>query len=73
MDCASTVAVVDRDAVLGHGGGAERALEHDVAALRAQRHLDRIGQDVHAGDHADARGFLEFDVFGCHGGFLSIR
>src|SRR5689334_3369093 len=61
----------DRDTVLGDGGGAERALEHDVAALRAQRHLDRIGQDVHAVDHPRTRGFLEFDVFGCHG--LSSR
>src|SRR5262249_10936315 len=60
--------------VLGDGGGAERALEHDVAALGAQRDLDRVGQDVHARDHARAGRLFEFDVFGCHGGFpLSIR
>ena len=28
--------------------GTERALEHHVAALGAQGHLDRVGQDVHA-------------------------
>jgi hypothetical protein len=32
--------------------GAPNALEHHVAALRAQRDLDRVGQDVHAFDHA---------------------
>jgi hypothetical protein len=42
----------DRHAVLGDGGGAERALEHDVAALRAEGDLDRVGQDVHARDDA---------------------
>src|SRR6185437_11023304 len=62
----------DRDTVLGDGGGAERALEDDVAALRAQRDLDRIGQDVDARDHANARVLFEFDVFGCHGRFLSM-
>src|SRR5688572_22172008 len=57
----------DRHAVLGDGGGAERALEDHVAALRAEGDLDRIGQDVHARDHANARVLFEFDVFGCHG------
>ena len=42
----------DRDAVLGDGGGAEGALEHDVAALGAERDLDRVGEDVDACDHA---------------------
>ena len=40
----------DRHTVFGDGRGAERALEHDVAAFRAEGHLDRVGQDVHAGD-----------------------
>src|SRR5206468_8949294 len=39
-------------AVLGDRGGAERALEDDVATLGAQRDLDRVGQAVHAFDHA---------------------
>jgi hypothetical protein len=56
----------DGDAVLGHGRGAERALEHDVAALRAQGDLDRVGQDVDAGDHALAGGITKFDFFSCH-------
>jgi hypothetical protein len=56
----------DRHTVLGDGGGAERALEHHVAALGAQRDLDRVGQDVHAFDHADAGVGTENDVFSCH-------
>ena len=35
-------------------GAPKRALEHDVAALRAERDLDRVGQDVHAFDHLGA-------------------
>ncbi len=31
-------------------GRAEAALEHDVAALRAEGDLDRVGEDVHARD-----------------------
>jgi hypothetical protein len=53
-------------AVLGHGGGAEGALEHHVAALGAQGDLDRVGQDVHALDHAGACITTENDVFCCH-------
>ena len=34
----------DRDAVVGDGGRAELLVEHDVAALRAERDLDRVGQ-----------------------------
>ena len=36
----------DRDTVLGDGRAAERALEHHVATLRAERHLDGVGEDV---------------------------
>jgi hypothetical protein len=56
----------DRDTVLGDGGGAERALEHHVAALGAQGDLDRVGQDVHAFDHAVTGVGTEDDVFSCH-------
>src|SRR5690606_1120345 len=52
--------------VLGHGGAAERTLEHHVAALGAQGHLDRVGQDVHAFNHARAGFAAEHDVFCCH-------
>ena len=44
----------DRDTVLGDRRAAEGALEHHVAALRAERDLDRVGEDVHALDHARA-------------------
>jgi hypothetical protein len=47
----------DGDAVLGDGRRAEGLVEDDVAALRAQRGLDGVGQDVHAGQHALA-GFV---------------
>src|SRR5919204_34206 len=42
------------------------ALEHDVAALRAERHLDGIGQDVQAVNHLGARAFVESDFFCWH-------
>ncbi len=38
----------DRHAVFGHGGGAEGALEHHVAALGAQGDFDCVGEDVDA-------------------------
>src|SRR5215831_16655880 len=38
----------DRDAVVGDRRRTELLVEHDVAALRAERHLDRVGKDVHA-------------------------
>src|SRR5260370_316750 len=56
----------DRDTVLGHGGGAEGALQHHVAALGAQGDLDRVGQDVHAFNHAGACFAAENYVFCCH-------
>ena len=49
----------DRHAVLGDGRGAERALEHDVAALRAERDLDGVGEDVDARDHLVAGVFVK--------------
>ncbi|OIQ67925.1 hypothetical protein GALL_504940 [mine drainage metagenome] len=52
--------------VLGHGGGAEGALEHHVAALGTQSGLDCVGQDVHAFDHAGAGVRAENHVFCCH-------
>jgi len=52
--------------VLGHGGGAERALEHHIATLRAQSYFDRVGQNVHAFNHACAGFAAENYVFCCH-------
>ena len=56
----------DGHAVLGDGRGAEALLEHGIAALRAQRHLDRVGEDVDAAQHARARVVAETYVFSCH-------
>ena len=41
----------DGDAVLGDGRGAEGLVDDDVAALGAERDLDRVGQDVDATQH----------------------
>src|ERR1700720_1865174 len=53
----------DGDAVLGDAGSAERLVEHDVAALGAERHLDGVGEDVDAAQHAVAGLDAEFDFF----------
>src|SRR3954463_3327982 len=39
----------DRDTVVGDRRGAELLVEDDVAAARAERHLDGVGHGVHAG------------------------
>src|SRR5579863_5993249 len=39
----------DRDTVVGDRRGAELLVDHDVAALGAERDLDRVGNRVHAG------------------------
>src|ERR1700743_468394 len=54
----------DGDAVLGDAGSAERLVEHDVAALRAERHLDGVVENVDAAQHLVARINAEFDFFG---------
>src|SRR5690606_23724234 len=54
------------NAVLGDGGSAEALFEHNVAALRAQRDLDRIGERVHALDHAGTCVVSKFHFFGRH-------
>ena len=56
----------DGDAVLGDAGRAEALVDHDVAALRAERDLHRIGEDVDAAQHAVARVAGEFHVLGSH-------
>ncbi len=53
-------------AVLGHRGRAEGTLQHHIAALRAEGHLDRIGQDIDARDHAVAGGITKPDFFCRH-------
>src|SRR6266481_6161950 len=53
----------DGDAVLGDAGCAERLVEYDVAALGAERHLDRVVEDFDAAQHAIAGIDAEFDFF----------
>src|ERR1700730_13396746 len=53
----------DGDAVLGDARCAERLVEHDVAALRAEGHLDRVVEDFDAAQHAIAGIDAEFDFF----------
>src|SRR5258705_3289997 len=56
----------DRDAVLGHRGAAERLLDDDVAAARAERDLDRAGELAHAVANLLARGGVVTNLL-CHG------
>ena len=60
-----------RHAVLGDARGAEALVEHDIAALGAERHPHRVGEDVDAAQHPVARVGGEFDVFGSHCGYSS--
>jgi len=63
----------DGDAILGDARCAEALVDHDVAALRPQRDLDRIGEDVDAAQDALARVAAEFHVLGCHVATLSVE
>ena len=63
----------DGDAVLGDARRAERLVEHDVAALRAQRHLDRIGENVDAAQHPVARVGVKSDFLGSHFSYSLMR
>ncbi len=56
----------DGNAVLGDGRGAEGALQHHVAAFRAEGDLDSVGQDVDATHHALTRGITKLNFFSCH-------
>ncbi len=49
----------DGDAVLGHGGGAEFLVEHDVAAFGAERGGDGAGELGHPAQHGLPCGFIE--------------
>src|SRR5205823_4226239 len=56
----------DGDAVLGDARRAERFVEDDVAAFRTQRHLDRIGENIDAAQHAVTRVGVKPDFLGSH-------
>src|SRR5699024_4181191 len=55
----------DGHAVVRDGRCAPRLVEDDVAAARAQRDLDRVGQDVHAALQRLARVVVELKGL-CH-------
>ena len=55
----------DGHAVLGDGGGAELLVDDDVAALGAERDLDRVGQGVDAAQDRLPRVFTVNNLF-CH-------
>src|SRR5450759_426979 len=55
-----------RHTVLGDGRRAERAFEHDVAAFRAEGHLDRIGEDIDTGHDLRAGRVMKLNFFCCH-------
>ena len=59
----------DGDAVLGDARSAEALLDDDVAALRAERHLDRVGENIDAAQHAVAGVAGKFNVLGSHVGY----
>ncbi len=61
----------DGHAVLGRAGSAEALLDDDVAALGTQRHLDGVGEDIDAAQHALAGIGGKFDVFSGHCGSSS--
>src|ERR687894_448362 len=54
----------DAHTVVGDRGGAPLLLQHDVAALGAEGHLDGVGEGVHAPLEAAASLFLEGDHLG---------
>src|SRR3954449_1080601 len=60
----------DGDAVLGDAGGAERLVEHDVAALGTERDLHRVVENVDAAQHPVAGIDAEFHFFTSHVGFF---
>ena len=63
----------DGHAVLGDARRAERFLHDDVAALGAQRHLDRVGQHIDAPKHTMPGIGIELDLLGSHGRQASVN
>jgi hypothetical protein len=56
----------DGDAVLADAWRTKRLVEDHIAPLGAQRHFDRIGEDVDAAQHALARVVVKPDFFCRH-------
>ncbi len=62
----------DGDAVLGDAGGAKALFDDDIAALGAERHLYRVGENIDATQHAIACVSGKFYVLGSHLNFSWI-
>jgi hypothetical protein len=62
----------DGDAVLGDARRAEGLVDDDVAALRTQRHLYCVSENVDAAQHLLARFAVKPDFFCSHFSFLSV-
>jgi hypothetical protein len=56
----------DGDAVLGDARGAVGFVDDDIAALGAERHFYRVGENIHAAEHASACIGAEAHVFTSH-------
>jgi hypothetical protein len=56
----------DGDAVLCYAWRAERLVDDDVAAFRAERHLHGVSEDINAAQHLVACFSMEFDFFRSH-------
>src|SRR5450631_459591 len=56
----------DGDAVLGNARRAKALFDDDIAPLRTQRHLHRIGENIDAAQHAFTRVSGKFNVLGSH-------
>src|SRR3981081_475268 len=56
----------DGDAVLGDAGSAERLVQHDVAALGAERHFHRLVENIDAAQHLVASVNRKSDFLGSH-------
>jgi len=54
----------DRDTVLGHGRGAEAALQNHIAALGSESGFNSIGEDVHTLEHFVTCVLVETYFFG---------
>src|SRR5712664_3469268 len=61
-----------RHAVLRDGGGAERLLDHHVAALGPEGDLHRVGERVDAFEDGLARADVKQDFLGSHFGFSPL-
>jgi hypothetical protein len=59
----------DGDAVVGDGGRAELLVEDDVAAARAERDLDRVGELVDAALQQAPGVLVELRIFAMYGPF----